>query len=381
MRKLYCGERTTRTQLEIMTMRIIRICVALATACVVRVAFAASPDGAALFAADCAACHGADGRGRAAAEVGFDLPLPNFTDCAFSTPEPDSDWSAIIHRGGPIRGFDRMMPAFSEALSDEEIDALVAHLRAFCKNDRWPRGDLNLPRALFTEKAFPEDEAVITTTLTTEGADSLTHEFALERRFGELNQIELALPITRADLGAQGWKSGAGDMTIGVKHVLRHSLERGAILAFGGEVGLPTGDEAKGFGAGTTVFESFVLWGKVLPHDMFLQVQGIAEVPRDSALDSEVSFRAAVGRTWTADRPFGRAWTPMIELLGAKPLSDGAATEWDVVPQLQVTLSRRQHIQAGAGFRVPANEKADRKGSFVFYLLWDFADGSLREGW
>jgi mono/diheme cytochrome c family protein len=375
----YTTQRAPRTRS--LTTCIARVGLALVASCGTYAAVAASPDGAALFKADCAACHGLDGRGRSAAEVGFDLPLPNFTDCDFATREPDSDWSAMIHRGGTIRGFDRIMPAFGEALTDDEIDALIKHLRAFCKNDRWPRGDLNLPRALFTEKAFPEDEAVITTTVTTEGADSLTHEFAWEQRFGALNQVELALPITRADLGTQGWKSGAGDLTIGVKHTLRHSLERGSILAIGGEVALPTGDETKGFGAGTTVFESFVLWGKVLPHDAFFQFQGIAEVPRDSALDSEVSFRAALGRTWTADKPFGRAWTPMIEVLGAKPLASGADTEWDLVPQLQVTLSKRQHIQAGAGFRVPVNDRLNRTGSFVFYLLWDWFDGGIREGW
>src|SRR6476661_7833315 len=119
-------------------------------------------DGTRLFEADCAACHASDGRGRSSAEVGFDLPLPNFTDCSFATREPDSDWSAIIHRGGPQRGFDRIMPAFQNALTDEEVDALIDHLRKFCTNPRWPRGDLIIPRALFTEKAFPEDEAVVT---------------------------------------------------------------------------------------------------------------------------------------------------------------------------------------------------------------------------
>jgi mono/diheme cytochrome c family protein len=359
----------------------VRLLLALAAVCCAQVAGAAAPDGAALFKADCAACHGSDGRGRSAAEVGFDLPLPNFTDCTFTTPEPDSDWSSIIHRGGPARGFDRMMPAFGETLTEDEIEALIRHLRSFCKNPRWPRGELNMPRALFTEKAFPEDEAVITTSLTTEGPDSLSHLFAWEQRFGIGNQIELAIPIARADLGSQGWKSGTGDMTIGVKHVLHHDLERGSILAFGGEVTLPTGDEAKGFGEGTTLLESFVLWDKLLPHDAFMQMQGIFEAPRDSARDSEAQIRVAFGRTWTADAPFGRGWTPMIEAIGVKPLTAGAKTEWDLVPQLQVTLSRRQHIQAGAGFRMPANDRANRTGSFVFFLLWDWADGRLREGW
>ena len=221
--------------------------------------------------------------------------------------------AAIIHRGGPQRGFDRIMPAFSEALSDDEIDALIEHLRRFCTEPKWPRGDLNMPRAIFTEKAFPEDEAVITTTVITDGPDSISHQFVWEQRFGSLNQIELSVPITRADLGAEGWKSGTGDLAVGVKHALTHSLEKGSILAVGGELSLPTGDEAKGFGAGTTVFESYVAWDKLLGTDSFIQVQGIVEMPQDDALPNEVVLRTALGRTWTTDASFGRAWTPMLE--------------------------------------------------------------------
>ena len=54
-----------------------------------------------------------------------------------------------------MRGFDRIMPAFAGALSDEEIDALIAAPARLLHGPTWPRGDLNLPRALFTEKAFP----------------------------------------------------------------------------------------------------------------------------------------------------------------------------------------------------------------------------------
>lgn len=342
---------------------------------------AQAPDGARLFAADCAACHGLDGRGRTRAEVGFDNPLPNFTDCDFASREPDSDWSAIIHRGGPARSFDRIMPAFGDELSDAEIEALIAHLRQFCAEPKWPRGELNMPRALFTEKAFPEDEAVITTTVVTDGPDSITHEFIWEQRFGILNQIELSVPITRADLGAQGWKSGTGDLAVGVKHALSHNQERGSILTVAGEVSLPTGDEAKGFGAGTTVFESYVAYDKLLGTDSFIQLQGIYERPLDDQLADEITLRAALGRTWTADAPFGRAWTPMLEVLAAKPQETGADTEWDVVPQFQVTLSKRQHIMASAGFRVPVTQRSERATEFVFYLLWDWFDGGVREGW
>jgi hypothetical protein len=251
----------------------------------------------------------------------------------------------------------------------------------FCTDARWPRGELNLPRALFTEKAYPEDEAVITTTLVGEGPDSIGHEFVWEQRFGAVNQIELKLPVTRADLGAAGWRSGAGDLGIGVKHTLRHSLERGSILSVGGELVLPTGDETAGFGKGTTVFESFVLFGKILPRDSFVQFQGTVEIPNDSALEDELVARAVYGRTWTADAPFGRTFTPMIEVLAARELGGGAQTEWDLVPQLQVSLSRRQHVLGAVGLRQPITDRSTRATELVFYLLWDWFDGGVLEGW
>jgi hypothetical protein len=345
-------------------------------------AFSQTPEPRAIYTAACAACHGDDGRGRGASELGFDVPLPDFTDCDFAVREPNSDWYAIAHRGGPIRGFDRLMPAFGEALEPQEIEAALARIRSFCSDARWPRGELNLPRALFTEKAYPEDEAVITTTLVGEGADSVTHEFVWEQRFGPLNQIEIKMPITRADLGdPDGWKSGSGDLGIGVKHTLRHSLDRGAILAVGGELVLPTGDETKGFGKGTTVLESFVLYGKMLPHDAFVQFQGVLEFPHDSSFEDEAVLRAVVGKTWTVDAPFGRSFTPMLEVLAVRDLTGGAQTQWDLVPQLQVSLNQRQHVLGAVGIRQPVTERDSRATELVFYLLWDWFDGGVLEGW
>lgn len=124
-----------------------------------------------LYTAACAACHGDDGRGRTQAEVGFAAPLPDFTDCSFASREPDADWFAVIHEGGPVRAFDRMMPAFGDTLGKSEIDAILRHARTFCVNASWPRGEFNLPRPLFTEKAYPEDETVVTATVDAGGAE------------------------------------------------------------------------------------------------------------------------------------------------------------------------------------------------------------------
>jgi hypothetical protein len=109
----------------------------------------------------CAACHAEDGRGEPRSVVGFDTPLPDFTDCAFTTSEADFDWNAVVHRGGPARGLDRRMPAFGEALSLEQIRHAIEYVRGFCRSRAWPHANLNLPRALVTDKAFPENEAIV----------------------------------------------------------------------------------------------------------------------------------------------------------------------------------------------------------------------------
>jgi mono/diheme cytochrome c family protein len=87
---------------------------------------AADATGEQIFRAACATCHAADGTGAPKSVVGFDIAnghsLPDFTDCATNTVEPLADWVAVAHEGGPIRGLDRHMPAFGEALSIEQIE-------------------------------------------------------------------------------------------------------------------------------------------------------------------------------------------------------------------------------------------------------------------
>jgi hypothetical protein len=71
----------------------------------------------------------------------------------------------------------------------------------------------------------------------------------------------------------------------------------------------------------------------------------------------------------------------MIELLGSREMTGGADTSWDIAPQFQVTLNRRQHVMAAVGVRIPATDRSQRETMLVFYLLWDWFDGGVLEGW
>ena len=85
---------------------------------------------------------------------------------------------------------------------------------------------------------------------------------------------------------------------------------------------------------------------------------------------------AVLGRSFTQGE-FGRSWSPMVEILGERELESGSRVHWDVAPQMQVTLSARQHVMLNAGVRVPVNLREGRSTRFMVYLLWDWFDGGL----
>lgn len=336
-------------------------------------------DGAALYESACAACHGTNGRGRPPADIAFDVPLPDFSDCAFASREPDADWFAVIHEGGPVRAFDRMMPAFGDALESDHIQAILRHVRSFCTNRAWPRGEFNLPRPVFTEKAFPEDEAVVTASFDPE-SDATDLEILYEKRIGPRGMVEVAVPLHfgATHPSGRGATRGLGDIAVGYKHTFHHDLAAGSVVAAGAEIVLPTGDETEGIGTGATVFEPFVAYGRLLPGDAFVQFQALAEIDLRGNRPDEAGLRFAVGRTWTRGA-FGRAWSPIVEVLAARELDAAAETRVDVVPQVQVSLNTRQHVLLNVGFRIPVD--GDRDPQFVVYVLWDWFDGGLFDGW
>ena len=235
-----------------------------------------------IFEAGCAGCHGGDGRGAPDATVGFEKPetFPDFTRCDQTTPEDDLTWKSVIRDGGPSRGFSQIMPSFSGALTSEQMDSVIHYLRGFCKEAAWPRGELNLPRALGTEKAYPEDEVVITTSLNANGSPGVSNEIVHEQRFGTRNQIEVSVPVDfqRPEPGT----------LVRRPRRYRARLETGVVFQPGNRVDLERagrgdpalpGNRSHGLGTGVTTFETFAAYGQLLPWKSFLQFQAGADLP------------------------------------------------------------------------------------------------------
>lgn len=344
----------------------------------------APPRGEEIFRSACAACHGHDGRGAPDSLRGFEAPdtFPDFADCVATARESDDFWGAIIHNGGPGRGFSEIMPSFHEALTEDEIKAAMQYLRTFCREPAYPRGELNLPRPLVTEKAFPEDEMVLDFAFDAEGDAAVNTKYVYEKRLGARGQLDIVLPFKFQDPGDGNWESGVGDFVAGYKHVLAASLRTGSILSLAGEAVFATGDADRGLGKGVTVFEGFASYGQLLPANSFLHFQSGIELPTDTEIANRAVFwRTVFGKTYAAGNGFGRQWSPMVELLADRELADGEKTNWDIVPQFQVTLNRRQHLRANFGIRLPVNDFGPRTTQVLFYLMWDTFDGGLRDGW
>ncbi|HTO74862.1 MAG TPA: cytochrome c [Thermoanaerobaculia bacterium] len=334
-----------------------------------------------IYDSGCAACHGPLGKGQSQSLVGFQRPstFPDFSDCSTATPEPDSQWRAIITNGGPARAFSAIMPSFKDQLTPEQIGKVIDYLRSLCAEKAWPRGNLNLPRPLITEKAFPENEAVMTGAIDGHGAVATSVLF--EKRIGASAMIEAIVPYEFT--GDNGTRSSAfGDLALGYKQKLFHSVEKGSIFSVGGEVIAPTGDPTVGTGGKSTVFELFTTYGQLLPGDSFLQVHAGVELPtHPAAVSRAVYLRTAIGKTFSTNGGLGRRWSPMAEVIADRDLVSGASTNWDIVPEIQIPISKRMHILGNVGYRIPLNNTADRPKQLLIYLLWDWVDGGLTEGW
>ena len=334
----------------------------------------ASLSGAEVYADACASCHGADGRGSPEGGA-ITTPLPDFTDCVTATAETTANWRGLIRHGGKFLGMSTQMPAFGDALSDEEIRAVIEYVHGFCKDPRYPLGDLNFPRPLFVEKAFPEDEVVLSFDYeSARDARTASWEAALEKRIGARGQVEVSLPVSYVQPDQGGSASGVGDLGLSYQHVLFADPAWNSIVAARLAVTLPTGKTTDGIGSGTAVFAPQLLAGQALGW-FILQAEVAAEVPVDAAsADRQMlyafAFQYRLG-------PYKKSPVVELELQQTQALASDVDAATVLGPGLYLPLSRRGHVAISAGAQFPVAGRRPYDWLVGSFLLWDFTDGPL----
>lgn len=89
--------------------------------------------GAALYARNCAACHGERGRGDGPNARYLPTPPAPHADSKLMSERSDDRLFDAIYAGGYPLGRSATMPAFGETLTRAEIRSLVRHLRTLCR--------------------------------------------------------------------------------------------------------------------------------------------------------------------------------------------------------------------------------------------------------
>ena len=309
--------------------------------------------GAAFFQAWCKACHGADGRGTPAATTRLEVPPANLRECKASTAEPEDRWVAIVTQGGAAFGLSLDMPAFGEAASPAQIRSVVRYARSLCGEIGWPPGELNFPRAFLVEKAYPEDEVVLTDR-------ARGQELIYERRFGRRFQMEAS-----ARTAFDGQPNAFDGVTGALKYNLWYSLERRTLASVGVEATPPLGRQA------VWEVEPFFAFGLAPVRAAVVQGEVVGTWEEGAGITG-FSYRLGVGRE------IGRV-VPMIEAGWDVPTHRESA--FSLYPQMWIRLSRLGHVAASLGAELPATGPEPRHPRLIAFLLWDYGDAPLLRGW
>jgi hypothetical protein len=312
------------------------------------------PDsGVALFQAWCKSCHGADGRGVAAASTRLDVPPADLRDCKGSSAEPEARWVGIVTQGGAAFGLSLDMPAFGEAATPEQIRAVVRYARSLCGERGWPPGELNLPRPFLVEKAFPEDEVVIVD-------EARDQEYIYERRLGQRLQMEAS-----ARSSFDGQPNAFAGVTGALKYNVWHSLEHRALVSLGVELTPPLGRPA------LWEVQPFLTFGANPGQVLVVQGEIVSRWEEGSGV-SAAEYRLGLGGE------VGRV-VPMLEAGWMVPTVGARAVT--LYPQLWIRLSRLGHVAASLGAALPTVGPEPHSPRFITFVLWDFGDASLFRGW
>jgi len=319
-----------------------------------------------MFIEWCTVCHGEDGRGRPPEPRVKTVPM-DFTDCRVTTPEADADWRLVVTHGGAAAGRSSEMPGF-EVLPALAIAEVVAYVRTFCRDTRWPSGNLNFPRSTIGTKAFPEDEVTMQLGLS-RAADSnprvrVTTSFGA--RVGRRGAVELTLPAETVSFAGHR-QTGIGDAAAEGKYVLYAGTE--ALVTAGVEVSLATGSHRWGFGEGTAAFEPFVAMG-VARGNWIFQGDVRALLPGRRFPAEPVHYTAYNVSVLRPTSLLPKAWT-----IGAA--ATGVDASLSVGPQVLKGLTRTGSLAVGASVEIPVRPVSPRAYGVTrwsLYLLWDYLE-------
>ena len=322
-----------------------------------------------VFATNCATCHGPTGSPDPDSPIvkGLGVVPADLTDPLFNSREPAGDWEMVVKYGGDAMGLAAQMPPHQDALSDEQVENVVAYVKSIVDTSAFPPGEMNLFLPIRTKKAFPEDEVVYKGRMTPEdGQDSYKNVLEIEKRVGKAGQVLIEL-IHEKD----AVRNELTEVEAGFKRALswshRYVLTGAAVIA------KPV-DSADGDGE----LQTYLAYGTELSPRWILQSSLRFKFPFEKASDGATELAGIVHYVHS---PWARRVFPALELVAERPFrSRNGDLEWTAMPQVRIGLTKGGHVALNLGVELPLSDQAWDERYYVT-LLWDFADGGFFKGW
>ncbi|MDT8319674.1 MAG: cytochrome c [Xanthomonadales bacterium] len=329
-----------------------------------------------IYQSSCVTCHGPGGRPDPDSALVKSLGVvpANFSDTLFNSREPAARWKKVVTHGGPALGFSEQMPAFGKALTQADVDSVLAYIKTLGGEHDYPDGSLNLFLPIRTKKAFPEDEWVWKQRYTGQDGDNawkntLEYEFRIGKRGQGI--LEMTHEV-------EGSNEDFGHFEPGFKYVLKHDKRSGFILTSAAQVAVPMNRDAH------WEFLPYLAFGKVLADDWTLQGSGRLKLDLEDSDKSSAEIAAIAHWVHT---PWPRNIFPALEVVAEVPFERGLgpnrkdAVQFSVMPQARIGLNKRGNIALNVGVELPLNDTGRYDWRGYVYLIWDFADGGFFEGW
>ncbi|MBL1142621.1 MAG: cytochrome c [Proteobacteria bacterium] len=337
-----------------------------------------------IYQNNCAACHGSIGKPDPDNPMFNELGLlpANFTDPLFSSREPSKDWFLVVKEGGAAKGFSKIMPAFKEILSDLQIKKVISYIKTLAGDHGYPSGDMNFVLPIRTKKAFPEDEVVwklrFQDNINNKNRNQVRNVLEIEKRIFKNTQLSLELSHSIDD-GIDNGHGNFDQIEPGIKQVIYENVSQQFIASVGTLLAIKTEERA----ASDEVIP-YIAVAKRLTKTLTMQGTARSTLPLDKFSEGNVELSSVVH--WSPSL-WPRSFKPGLELVASFPIDRGAGSsrksfaQLSLIPQTQIGLNKRGHIMLNLGAEIPLNdtERYDYRG--YAYLIWDFADGGLFDGW
>lgn len=198
-----------------------------------------------------------------------------------------------------------------------------------------------------------------------------TARVEFEYAFRDSFSVEINAPYTIRREDAPGEdQQHVGNAEVALKFANFHFEEKGLLLGYGAEFGLPTGSERTGIGSGHVLEVSpYVDMGYQRKHLQVVAFTSLA-IPTNQHRDEHEP--KSLGYNLSFLYQLHHHLEPLIEFVGSSALSGGEGTTFNVTPGFKFRALKKRDFVIGLGSSLPLTHRKEFQNRVVVSAFYHF---------